>query len=149
MASLQPKPIDLTQINGGKEYEVTDGLQPSTITDCVEGVAYACELVENTEVDTLDENAVAQLVADSIEIGTVSKAQDASVSVDVVDGKAVFDFVIPTVGQDGQDGTTFTPSVSSAGVLSWSNDGGKPNPQSVDIVAAVIAQLPVYDGTGD
>jgi hypothetical protein len=34
-------------------------------------------------------------------------------------------------------GTTFTPSVSSEGVLSWSNDGGKTNPQSVDIASAV------------
>lgn len=42
-------------------------------------------------------------------------------------------------GQDGQnglngaDGVTFTPSVSSAGVISWTNDGGKTNPQSVNI----------------
>lgn len=46
---------------------------------------------------------------------------------------------IPTAGQDG---TTFTPSVSSDGVISWTNDGGKQNPQSVDLVAAVIAALP-------
>ena len=31
------------------------------------------------------------------------------------------------------DGTTFTPSVSEDGVLSWTNDGGKPNPESVNI----------------
>ena len=36
-------------------------------------------------------------------------------------------------GPAGADGTTFTPSVSSAGVLSWSNDGGKTNPPSVNI----------------
>ena len=34
-------------------------------------------------------------------------------------------------------GTTYTPSVSNAGVLSWTNDGGKQNPQSVDIASAV------------
>lgn len=45
-------------------------------------------------------------------------------------------------GATGADGATFTPSVSSAGVLSWTNDGGKPNPQSVDLVAAVINALP-------
>ena len=49
-------------------------------------------------------------------------------------------------GQDGTDGTTFTPSVSSAGVISWTNDGGKQNPQSVDLVAAVIADLPTWTG---
>lgn len=47
-----------------------------------------------------------------------------------------------TNGANGSDGTTFTPSVSSAGVISWSNDGGKTNPTSVDLVAAVIAALP-------
>lgn len=38
-----------------------------------------------------------------------------------------------TNGQDGADGTTFTPSVSAEGVISWTNDGGKTNPQSVNI----------------
>lgn len=42
----------------------------------------------------------------------------------------------------GDNGTTYTPSVSSAGVLSWTNDGGKENPESVDIVTAVINALP-------
>ena len=50
------------------------------------------------------------------------------------------------VGPAGQNGTTFTPSVSSAGVLSWTNDGGKQNPQSVDIVAAVLSALPTWTG---
>lgn len=36
-------------------------------------------------------------------------------------------------GQKGETGTTFTPSVSSDGVISWTNDGGLPNPTSVNI----------------
>lgn len=32
-----------------------------------------------------------------------------------------------------KDGTTFTPSVSDTGVLSWTNDGEKANPKSVNI----------------
>ena len=36
-------------------------------------------------------------------------------------------------GPQGDDGTTFTPSVSAAGVISWTNDGGKTNPQPVNI----------------
>lgn len=47
-----------------------------------------------------------------------------------------------TPGSDGLDGTTFTPSVSSAGVISWTNDGDKQNPSSVDLVSAVINALP-------
>ena len=36
-------------------------------------------------------------------------------------------------GETGATGTTFTPSVSSAGVISWTNDGGKTNPTSRNI----------------
>lgn len=36
-------------------------------------------------------------------------------------------------GATGAKGTTFTPSVSSDGVLSWTNDGGLTNPASVNI----------------
>ena len=38
-----------------------------------------------------------------------------------------------TNGTDGKDGTTFTPSVSAAGDLSWTNDGGKANPAPVNL----------------
>ena len=36
-------------------------------------------------------------------------------------------------GSAGNDGTTFVPSVSADGVLSWSNDGGLENPAAVNI----------------
>lgn len=36
-------------------------------------------------------------------------------------------------GADGADGVTFTPSVSSDGTLSWTNDGEKQNPLPVNI----------------
>lgn len=58
------------------------------------------------------------------------------------DGQDGADGANGTNGTDGADGTTFTPSVSSAGVISWTNDGGKTNPESVDLVSAVIAALP-------
>lgn len=37
------------------------------------------------------------------------------------------------VGPAGPDGITYTPSVSEEGIISWTNDGGKQNPQSVNI----------------
>ena len=46
---------------------------------------------------------------------------------DVMDGEDGTD------GTDGTDGVTFMPTVSSAGVISWTNDGGLPNPDSVNI----------------
>ena len=36
-------------------------------------------------------------------------------------------------GSDGSDGVTFTPSVNGDGVISWTNDGGRENPASVNI----------------
>lgn len=36
-------------------------------------------------------------------------------------------------GAPGKDGTTFTPHVSEDGELSWTNDGGLPNPDPVNI----------------
>ena len=45
-------------------------------------------------------------------------------------------------GAKGDTGAVYTPMVSVAGVVSWSNDGGLPNPEAVDITAAVLAALP-------
>jgi len=36
-------------------------------------------------------------------------------------------------GTDGVNGAAFVPTVSAAGVISWENDGGLPNPLSVNI----------------
>ena len=49
-------------------------------------------------------------------------------------------------GTNGTDGATFIPSVSQAGVLSWTNDGGRPNPAGVNLVSAVLAALPDAEG---
>lgn len=38
-------------------------------------------------------------------------------------------------------GAVFTPSVSAAGIISWTNNGGLANPTPVDLVAAVVARL--------
>lgn len=45
-------------------------------------------------------------------------------------------------GGSGEDGATFTPSVSPEGVISWTNDKGLDNPESVDMVQAVLSALP-------
>ena len=37
-------------------------------------------------------------------------------------------------GENGTNGVTFTPSVSEAGEISWTNDGEKDNPEPVDIM---------------
>lgn len=49
------------------------------------------------------------------------------------DGSPGKDGVPGKDGAPGADGTTFTPSVSAAGELSWTNDGGKANPATVNL----------------
>ena len=51
---------------------------------------------------------------------------------DAANKKYVVD-ALKTGGFGALDGATFTPSVSSDGVLSWTNDKGKTNPASVNI----------------
>ena len=58
------------------------------------------------------------------------------------DGKDGSDGGEGPVGPAGPDGVTFTPGVSSAGVLHWSNDGGRPNPAGFNLVSAVLDALP-------
>ena len=54
-------------------------------------------------------------------------------------------------GATGAPGTTFTPAVSPDGVLSWSNDGGKQNPESVNLKGPTVpktSNLLKGDGAG-
>ena len=44
-----------------------------------------------------------------------------------------------TMKNNAVAGTTFTPHVTEYGVLYWTNDGGKTNPENVDLAAAVRA----------
>ena len=46
MATFKAKKLELTQINGGQEYEQGDFLQSDTINDVVEGTAYAQNVAE-------------------------------------------------------------------------------------------------------
>ena len=43
-------------------------------------------------------------------------------------------FFVPVESSSGGDGTTFIPSVSNDGIISWTNDGGLPNPTPVNIM---------------
>lgn len=58
------------------------------------------------------------------------------------------DLVVDTTIYKGADGTTFYPTVSSAGVISWTNDGDKENPDPVNIKGPQGDQGPAgQDGT--
>lgn len=55
--------------------------------------------------------------------------------------------VIETTGAEGTDGATFTPSVDTNGNLSWTNDGGLPNPETVNVRGAQGEAATVQVGT--
>lgn len=48
-------------------------------------------------------------------------------------------------GDKGDAGSIFTPHVSDAGVLSWTNNGELENPDPFDVVSAVLAALPLAE----
>ena len=50
-------------------------------------------------------------------------------------------------GDNGDDGTTFTPSVDANGNLSWTNDGSLENPETVNIKGAQGESATVQVGT--
>ena len=56
MATFKAKKLELTQVNGGQEYEQGDFLQSDTINDVVEGTAYAQNVAE--AANTKSNNAV-------------------------------------------------------------------------------------------
>lgn len=56
---------------------------------------------------------------------------DGEKTFDVMDGESG-----ATPGESGEDGATFTPSVSSDGILSWTNNKDLPNPAPVNIKGA-------------
>ena len=82
--------------------------------------------------------------AATIQIGEVvtgAAGTNAIVENTGTENAAVLKFTIPrgatgTPGADGKDGVTFTPSVDTTGDLSWSNDGGLPNPETVNLRGA-------------
>lgn len=46
-------------------------------------------------------------------------------------------YIVTLDGSTGEPGATFTPSISSDGVISWSNDRGLNNPEPVNIIGPV------------
>lgn len=67
---------------------------------------------------------VTTIKVDGEAVATVNDGADGTNGTDGAPGKD---------GAPGADGTTFTPSVSAAGDLSWTNDGGKANPAPVNL----------------
>ena len=54
----------------------------------------------------------------------------------------------PIQGPPGEKGTTFYPSISASGVLSWTNDGGQANPDPYTVKGTGIQSVVRTGGTG-
>lgn len=132
-AKYENNVLTLTKYNEGT-IEIPIGNSSSTTE--IE-TALAAKLnkikVNNTEVSSIDLNlkgASGTTVTESSGTITISsKEVPTKVSQLENDSNFITASSLPSV----KDGTTFTPSVSEAGVISWTNDGGKTNPTSVNI----------------
>ena len=81
----------------------------------------------------------------TIQIGSVTKGDEPSVTNSGTETDAIFNFVLPKgdpgptgekgeIGAQGPRGATFVPDVNTdTGMISWTNDGGFENPASVNI----------------
>lgn len=123
-----------------KEY-INDGVDLSTFYTKVESdkkfqlkgnylTSIPEEYVTNSELQACNYVNESKLKADmdkklSKNVGADNSGKYLSVS---PSGDIIYSSVV-----GGQDGTTFTPHVSSEGMLSWTNNGGLSNPPSVNI----------------
>ena len=105
---------DISNLNTGKQDKLTAGDNIS-----ISGNVISADMYDDTEVIA----AISSLDAD--------KQNKLSGTAGQVVG---FDTNGNAVAQDGgADGVTFTPNVSTSGMISWTNDGGRENPEPVDI----------------
>lgn len=77
-------------------------------------------------------------ISPTVSVGTTTTGQAGSQAIVQNSGTetdVVLDFTIPRgiQGDKGDNGSTFTPSVSESGIISWTNDGGLPNPSPQNI----------------
>lgn len=95
----------------------------------------------------LTESETKELIGNPVKsINNLKPDNSGNVTLEVIsgnDGKSAYEIAVEcgyegskenwVSSLKGEDGTTYTPSISESGVLSWSNDDGKPNPPSVNI----------------
>ena len=120
------------------------GIQSITFAQTTdEGNAYTVTLTDGSQstiVAPKGEKGDAGAAA-TVQVGTVTTldaGEQATVTNSGTTEAAVLNFGIPkgAAGNDGANGTTFTPSVDTNGDLSWTNDGGLPNPETVNVKGA-------------
>lgn len=117
--------ITITDITGGHRVTITDATGAHSF-DVMDGSEGQRGPAGKDGADGTDGHTPVITASKSGTITTIS-----------VDGTGVATINDGASGTDGDDGVTFTPAVSSAGVISWANDGGRQNPNPVDLTAGV------------
>lgn len=115
----------------------------------------ASTAAQNASASASQANTSAQNAASSASAAEIAKTAAQSAAQSVAGAMDTLEATIQADLQaakesgefDGKDGTTFTPTVLSEGVISWSNDGGLPNPQSQNIKGPVGATPNLTIGT--
>lgn len=141
---------DLGQVKGSDGYQGQDGVGIQEVTIGQDGTSFDFEKTDGdvdnvpfpmSSAQQVSEHDVAELVALSIAIGSVSSGATPSVSVDVVGGEAQMNFVLPKgdTGSTGADGVGISTISVSGGYLVFNKTDG----------TSQTVALPVYDGTGD
>ena len=138
------------QLSGGGVLAVENGGTGQSNLDSVT-VGNAKKATQDANGNVIDETyatktELGEVVdnATKITVGSTSTGEpgtEANVVNSGTPSDAILDFTIPRgdpgeqgpPGPSGEDGSTFTPSVDSEGNLSWTNDGGKVNPATVNI----------------
>ena len=136
----------LTDLSGAQGIKGDQGVGIQSITFAQttdEGNAYTVTLTDGSQytiVAPKGEKGDAGAAA-TVQVGTVTTldaGEQATVTNSGTSDAAVLNFGIPkgAAGNDGANGTTFKPSVDTNGNLSWTNDGGLPNPETVNVRGA-------------
>lgn len=146
--------ITITDKNGTTTQNVTNGEQGATGADGYSPSANVTAITGGVRVSITDKNGTTtQDVMNGINGADGANGADGFspiATVEAITGGAkititdkngtttqnVLNGVDGANGTNGTNGTTFTPSVSNAGVISWTNNGGLPNPASVDLASA-------------
>lgn len=135
---LSTKTIDLpleTFIVGASYNELTKSIE-FTLKNGTKLTVSVADIVDGLVTDEIFNNKVKELT-DSIEsvktiIGKLSSLKTSNKTSIVLSINELFD-MISNSEIVGEKGDTFIPSVSQEGVISWTNDGGRPNPDPVNI----------------
>lgn len=104
--------------------EVIDGVKKSIKE--IQDSGISSEYIDDAIGEYLKDNPIEGVTKRELTEAVEGALQDAKDS-------GEFDGKDGAPGKDGEQGTTFTPSVSEDGTLSWSNDGGLANPNSINV----------------